>query len=125
MSSALFMGILGLSASFLPQEILQGIGSIEPAIMPLLVMQILGAQYLGFAMVNWMAKDILIGGIYSRPVAVGNFMHFAVGAAVWMKSISKNSDIPLLWAAGVLYTVFAVAFGTVLFLRPKIQEKKE
>lgn len=122
-SSALFMGLLGLSISFLPQEILRCAG-IEPAVLPSLLLQILGALMMGFAMINWMAKDILIGGIYSRPVAVGNFMHFVVGAFAMSKGALKSPDMMLLWAAMVIYGTFAVLFGMVLFTHPLIQEKK-
>lgn len=116
-SSAIVMGVLGISVSFLPQEILRSEG-IEPAVLPVLLLQILGALLMAFAMVNWMAKDILIGGIYSRPVAVGNFMHFMVGALALIKGAFKNPDMPVLWAAGVIYIVFAVGFAIVLFFHP-------
>jgi hypothetical protein len=69
--SALFMTILGLGASFLPQEILAHYGS--PTEGPgVLIIQIAGALYMGFAILNWMARANLIGGIYSRPVAFGS-----------------------------------------------------
>ncbi|MBL7960003.1 hypothetical protein JNL27_07140 [bacterium] len=121
-SSALFMGLLGLSVSFLPQEIMRSAG-VEPAVLTLLCLQILGALLLAFAMINWMAKDILIGGIYSRPVAVGNFMHFMVGALALIKGVLKNSDLSVLWIAALIYCAFAIAFGMVIFMRPSLQEK--
>lgn len=86
--------------------------------MPLLILQILGAMWMGFAMMNWMAKEILIGGIYARPLAVGNFMHFMVGALALLKSGFKNADMPLIWIAVALYAVFAVGFALVLFTHP-------
>ncbi|MBL7993960.1 hypothetical protein JNM05_01190 [bacterium] len=122
-ASALFMGLSGLSVSFFPQEIMRSAG-VEPAVLPILVLQILGALLLAFAMVNWMAKDILIGGIYSRPVAVGNFMHFMVGALALIKGVLRNSDLSFLWVAALIYSALAVAFGMVIFMRPPIQEKK-
>ena len=115
-SSALFMGLLGLSVSFLPQEIMRTAG-VDPAVLPLLLLQILGALLLAFAMINWMAKDILIGGIYSRPVAVGNFMHFVVGALALIKGVMKNQDMVVL-AAAIIYTIFAILFAVVLFFHP-------
>lgn len=123
-ASALFMGLLGLSFSFLPQEIMRSAG-VDPAVLPLLILQILGALLLAFAMINWMAKDILIGGIYSRPVAVGNFMHFVVGALALMKGVLKNSDLSFVWVAALIYSAFAVAFGMVIFMRPPIPEKEK
>src|SRR5688572_2481190 len=59
-ASAFVMGALGLSATFLPQEIAAWLGA--SATLPLLI-QVLGALYFAFAMLNWTAKDGLIGGI--------------------------------------------------------------
>ena len=84
-ASALVMGALGLAATFLPQEIAAYLGA--STTLPLLI-QILGALYLGFAMLNWMARTSLIGGIYSRPVASGNLVHFVVGALALAKAHS-------------------------------------
>ncbi len=85
-ASALFMGCLGVAASFLPQEILTWIGAPSQGALPLLV-QLGGALYVGFAMVNWMAKANLLGGIYNRAVAMGNFAHFFIGATVLIKGL--------------------------------------
>ena len=58
--SAVFMGILGLAASFLPQEILAYLGSAPNASIRLLI-QTAGALYFGFAILNWMARSVMIG----------------------------------------------------------------
>ncbi len=116
-TSAILMGALGLSASFLPQEILQAIG-IQPNLYLLLIVQMLGALWMGSAMVNWMAKDVLIGGIYARPLTVGNLMHFTVGALVLLKRLPANSHSILLWVAGVIYVSLAAGFAVVLFTHP-------
>ena len=115
--SALFMAALGLGASFLPQEIMLHAGNRGDGIGVLLV-QALGALYLAFAALNWMARANLIGGIYSRPVALANFMHFAVLAVVLLKALLAGSHAPELVFFAVIYSVFAVAFGYVLFTHP-------
>jgi hypothetical protein len=60
--SAGLMTILGLAASFAPQEILSAAGADSEGL-PVLLVQITGGLYLGFAMLNWMARGVLIGGI--------------------------------------------------------------
>lgn len=50
-SSGLFMGALGAVASFLPQEIIAHFGS-EPSPLGVMLIQILGAMYLGSAILN-------------------------------------------------------------------------
>src|SRR5215203_813962 len=88
-SSAAVMGLLGLSASFLPIELLKILGATGNEL-PTLFLQITGALYLGFAMMNWMAKTVLIGGIYARPLGMGNCLHFTVAALALFKFAINN-----------------------------------
>ncbi len=116
-ASSVFTGLLGVAASFLPREILTALGA-APDDGSVLVLQFAGALYLGFAMLNWMARANLIGGIYSRPVAMGNFLHFAVGALVLVRAWVDGDAGVAIPAAGGVYALFAVAFGAVLFTHP-------
>ncbi len=121
-SSALFMALLGAAATFAPQEILRHYGLIDaPA--AVLLMQIAGSLYLAFAMLNWMARSNLIGGIYSRPVALGNFVHFGLIAITLLKIMLRgplrNSDITV---AAIVYSLFAASFGWIVFTHPRPQK---
>jgi hypothetical protein len=120
-ASALFMAGLGLAASFLPQEILTAIEVPPRGVLPLLV-QLGGALYVGFAMVNWMAKGNLLGGIYNRAVAMGNFAHFGIGAIVLIKGLLAGQTVPGVWIGGAAYSVFAVCFALVAFGSPVKKE---
>jgi hypothetical protein len=112
--SALLMAMLGLAASFLPQELLAHYG-FGPDRHAALLIQVFGAAYLGFAMLNWMARHNLIGGIYSRPVAMGNMVHFVVGGLALGKAASGDRG---LMAIALAYGIFAVSFGMVVFTHP-------
>src|SRR5205085_8891061 len=118
MSSSIITGFLGLIASFLPNEIMVYIG-VTATKFPTLFVQITGALYLGFAMMNWMARTVLIGGIYARPLAMGNFMHFTVAALALLKSVVVSSGSVCVWVATILYSVFAILFGIVVFKSPQ------
>ena len=114
-SSAVFLGILGISLSFFPQEISLFL-NLQAA--SFLFLQVMGALYFGFAMVNWMVKGSTIGGIYNRPIAIGNFSHFAIGALALIKYATKEMDsIPILIFTAA-YTVFAIIFGLIVFTHP-------
>jgi hypothetical protein len=115
-ASALFMTALGATASFLPEEVLRYTGTV-PAPLINSVVQAGGALYLGFAALNWMARGVLIGGIYSRPLALGNFLHFFVVAVTLIKVLFELR-LPLIVGLAIAYTVLAVWFGLVLFRRP-------
>jgi hypothetical protein len=112
--SAVFLAILGLGASFLPHEILAYLGAPQEGALPVLV-QILGAHYLAFALLNWMAKDSLFGGIYNRPAAMGNFGHFAIGTIVLIKAAVGGQTLGGIWIACGCYLFFAIWFGAIIF----------
>lgn len=116
-ASAVVMGLLGLAASFLPKEILMNAG-ISPNEALILLVQIAGALYIGFAIMNWMAKAVLIGGIYAKPLAMGNFTHFFIAAIALLKAATHHASSPYWWMAAIVYSLFALLFGKILFTSP-------
>jgi hypothetical protein len=122
-ASALSLGLLGIVGSFMPDEVLGRLGApVSPLLMLLmllvLLVQVLGALYMGFAALNWMVRDNLIGGIYSRPVAVGNLLHFLTAGLAMLKLLVRAPKLQLLWPLALVYTVFAAGFAVVLFRHP-------
>jgi len=115
--SALFMAALGVLASFLPQEVAAHLGA-PPGSHIVLIIQIGGALYLGFAILNWTAKAVLVGGIYSRPVALGNFLHFAVVAITLLRVLLGGSRSNEIIVGTIIYSFFGVWFGLVLLTHP-------
>jgi hypothetical protein len=117
-ASALVLGLAGVAASFAPAELLTAWGA--PATgQTVVLVQILGALYFSFALLNWTAKGVMIGGIYARPVALGNFLHFTMGAlALAKQGLSRDLGLPIVVAL-VVYTVFAILFGALVFGRPR------
>lgn len=124
-SSSLFLGISGGILTFIPDETISSF-SITPNPISTLSLQLLGALYLGFAMLNWMAKGSLIGGIYNKPIAVGNFMHFGVGALALVKIISKvQIHSELVISLTIVYAIFAALFAYAFRSNPsKIESSK-
>ena len=118
-ASAILLGIIGIGLSFLPAEILTFL-HLKTSQTAALIMQLLGALYLGFGMMNWMAKGSIIGGIYNKPLVTGNLIHFAVGAITLLKATfnlkdSKEVLIPLT----IIYTIFALGYTIVFIKNPK------
>lgn len=117
-ASSIILGIIGLSLSFIPIEITEYL-NLDTNIISTLSFQLLGALYLGFSMMNWMAKGSTIGGIYNRPIAIGNFMHFGVGAFALVKlvsSIEMHQEIFI--SLTVIYAIFALSFAYVFRTNP-------
>ena len=116
-ASALLMAALGLPATFLPQEILRSAAAPDSGL-AVVAVQVTGALYVGFALLNWMARGNLIGGIYSRPVAVGNLAHFLVAALALGKAVLAGNHASALMAAPNAYAVFPALFARVVFRPP-------
>ena len=118
-ASAIFMGAIGVCATFLPQEVLFLAGG-SPYGLLVLVIQVLGALYVALAILNWMAQGMLIGGIYGRPVAVANLAHFTIaGIAVVKVAVAGNHDALVIGGAAI-YSLFAILFARVVFTHPKV-----
>ncbi|WP_421889823.1 hypothetical protein [Marinoscillum sp.] len=116
--SAVTLALAGIALTFAPEEILLTI-SAEGTPALILILQLLGALYFGFGMLNWMTKTGRIGGIYNRPVAVANFSHYAIAGLALMKSLTSVTDLPtVIWVVAIVYAAFAVAFGALLFWNP-------
>ncbi len=118
MGSALVLGAIGISLTFLPQEIAAYIDPNHPTSFQILF-QLLGALYFACAMLNWMAKESVIGGIYNRPIAIANFTHFLIGGLALAKVVLRTSNLPLaLPILASVYTLFALLFGYIFYNNP-------
>lgn len=117
-ASAVVTGLSGLTASFLPEEILKTTGVAANELAALFI-QVTGALYLGFAIMNWMARNVLIGGIYAKPLGMGNFLHFTAAALALFKFAINSQHSIYIWIATIVYSIFAILFGLVVFTNPK------
>ena len=116
MLSAVFLAMLGLLTSYWPDKVLETHGTV-PDNATLLLIQMMGALYLGFAILNWTARGVIIGGIYARPLALGNFLHFAMVGVMLAKAAFTHGVFQLATSAAV-FSAFAIWFGIALFTSP-------
>jgi len=78
------LGFAGIVLSFMPDEVLKHLSSHEQEKSVALMLQLLGALYFGFAMINWTGRANLVAGIYGRPIAIGNLSHLLLDH--WLSS---------------------------------------
>ena len=119
-ASAIILGATGILLTFMPQEASNFLHLTDSTA---ILFQILGALYFGFAILNWTAKANLIGGIYSRPVCIGNFTHFLIGGLALIKLVLHNNNGNSILICTILYFIFAILFGYVLFANPTLIKK--
>lgn len=118
-ASAAFLAALGLAATFLPQEIVAGGGEPGGANGYLvLLVQIAGGLYLGFAMLNWSVRDMVIGGIYNRPIALGNLLHFLIVALALLRAVAGGEHRAGFVTLTGIYCLFAAWFASTMFRSP-------
>lgn len=113
-ASSVVLGLAGLGAVFVPQELLAALGVGAEPPLPVLA-QLMGALYTALALANWTAKDSRFGGVYNRPLALGNLAHWFVGALVLLRAQFGASAALPLTVALVIYAVFAALFGWLIF----------
>lgn len=115
--SAVFLFLCGAGATFLPVELLQ---RLEAPVSPgaAVLVQLGGAAVLGFAMLNWMSRRSVLGGIYGRPLIVGNLLHFGSGAIGTVKLLLAHPDLSPFWPVGIGYSLFGAAFAALMLWRP-------
>ena len=88
-ASAIVNWAMGLLTSFLPEEILKHLAlPLESGYV--LIIQIMGAFYLGFGMINYLSRQSVIGGIYNRPILMGNIAYHGTAAIVLAKYILSH-----------------------------------
>lgn len=115
--SAGWCALSGLAALFLPEEIAAASGAAASPHFTLVV-QLCAAMLLGFAMLDWMSRGNLVGGIYARPLVVANFVHFAVGAITMLEMIYTGTASTEVAAICAGYVALAAAFAVLLFRSP-------
>lgn len=119
--SAVTLGAAGILLTFMPDAVL-GQLTIDINKPTLYLVQILGALYFAFGLLNWMSKTSLIGGIYNRPIVVANLTHFLIAGLALSKGLISNPESSyIIWIVGLTYVVFAVWFGLLMFSKPKTE----
>ena len=121
--NAIILALIGISLIFLPKEILDYFELSASDTLELL-MQITGSLYFAFAMLNWMSKGSIIGGIYGRPIAIANLTHFVIAGLSLIKGIMANPGLSyVIWSIAIAYSIFAILFGIMAFKHPVSKNK--
>jgi hypothetical protein len=66
-------------------------------------------------MTNWMWRGNLVGGVYGRPIGIGNMVHFTVGAFALGRAAAGGQVPPQVWPVAGIYAVSALAFACIVF----------
>ena len=66
-----------------------------------------------------MSKNSLIGGIYNKPLLIGNTLHFLTASMAMIKLTLKfENNLQLIIPHTIIYFLFTLFFGYVFFFDP-------
>lgn len=114
--SAIVLGLAGAAAMFAPDELGGLLG--EPRSPALsLAIQLAASGLIGFACLDWMSRGSRIGGIYGRPVAIGNLALCTTAALALGKTAADAHDPVAIIALASVFGALALAFAWLAFVR--------
>jgi hypothetical protein len=87
------------------------------------VARLLGASFLGYAAVAWLARDAEASRA-RRAIEVGYFTGFAIGFVVDLVGQLAGWTNGLGWVNVIIYLLFAAAFGYFAFMRPEAAQPR-
>ncbi|MEX0724371.1 MAG: hypothetical protein WD357_04795 [Gracilimonas sp.] len=117
-SATLYL-ILGLGISFFPEVTGRILGTASQSGLDLLLMKVVGALLFGFGVINLMARNSAIGGIYGRAIVLGNIMIALITGSQFLKYIISANEIePHFWAITILFLLLFVSFLKLFFTPP-------
>lgn len=113
-SYAILMAIAGIGVLFLGDEV-TALLNIQSS--PL-INALLAALFFGFATTNWHSKNLTIGGVYGRPLVLGNLSHTLIGSISLIK-IANDTSTSTTIILTIIYSIFALAFTWLMYTHPK------
>lgn len=120
--SAVIYLVFGLGISFFPQETGRIFGTASQYGTDLLLMKVVGGLFFGIGVTNFMSRNSVVGGIYGRPLTLGNAMVNLIIAGQFIKfNFSQDGVGGHFWIVALIFSVLALSF-IYLFLRgPKAE----
>lgn len=123
-ASSIFLAGLALPCVFIPDEASKNLIIAENEYV-VLIIQILGGLLFGFAVTNWMSRNVLMGGIYGRALGMGNLSQFLIGAMALLKWNFRNGfPSALLVVILIGYFIFLILYLLIFFTNPKMAARK-
>jgi hypothetical protein len=80
--------------------------------------QLVASGWLAIAMLNWLSRNTVIGGIHGRPLVLANLtVYVVIATTMWDATASTARPAVMLAGSGVA-AVMAAAYGWLMMLGP-------
>ena len=113
--SALALGVLGMICLFFPDEVAPAVGVAGEAA---ITIQVVAGGLLALAILNWMGRTAIYGGIYGRPIVMANLTMGTVSGLSAIRVAGSSEGSSSMWLLAVLFLTQAAAFGTLMWFGP-------
>jgi uncharacterized membrane protein YgdD (TMEM256/DUF423 family) len=119
--SAAALFLIGGAGLFAAPEAAGWLGATETAPTSIIV-QLAACAVLALAVMNWYSRNSRVGGIYARPLCLGNLLFFFGAAACVGKAVTV-SQLPGSWLALLLgFSLPGLAFAWLIFFHDPLPE---
>lgn len=118
--SSLLLAVLGGGLLFFPEASADSLSLPDGSARALPL--VAGGQ-LGFAMLNWTGRGAVYGGVYGRPIVVGNFANAVITSSVLLR-IQLDEGSAFGWLVLVAFILYLVAFIRLTFWPPFEKDRR-
>ena len=119
--SAIVLFFAGGATLFAPDELARALDQSASRSLAVII-QLVGSGLLGFAVTNWMSRRNRIGGIYARPLAMGNLLLFVTAALTLGKAaVAEKLPTASIGVCAVL-TALAASFAWLVFAYDPVRQ---
>ena len=80
--------------------------------------QLLAAAWLALATLNWLQRNLRMGGIYGRPIVLANLALYFITALSLVRAAIDGETPPVVWAVLGVSAVLAAAYAALLLRGP-------
>jgi len=115
--SALVLAVAGVVLLFASDVVLPHVAPGFPASAAWLG-QLLAAAWLGVAVLTWLRRGAILGGIYGRAIVLGNFGLYFISALSLVRVLHNGVAQLWLWPAFVVSATLALSYGALLLGGP-------
>ena len=119
-ASGVVLFVLGIVLNFAPQETARLLGAGESTGVVLIIQTLAGALG-GMGILDWFSRANRVGGIYGRPLALGNLLLFGIAAISLWRAVGVGG-VPRVVAA-VVASGLALDWAWLLFVHDPVAEE--
>jgi hypothetical protein len=120
-SSAIVFGLIGVICLFFPDVLARLMGF---SLSVKLLIQFIAAGFLAMAVLNWIGRNAIYGGIYGKPIALANFAFGLILTTSTFSAQIKYISGVWGWIVILLFGLYTSGFVKLIFFPGELDKSK-